>query len=44
VVAAFGGIEEIPPTLLVERAGQARHRKVGLMDRANYEALVRSLL
>jgi peroxiredoxin len=44
VVAAFGGIEAIPTTFLVDRAGQVRHRKVGLMDRVNYEALVRSLL
>ncbi len=44
VVDAFGGIEAIPTTFLIDREGQVRHRKVGAMDRSEYEPLVRSLL
>lgn len=44
VVDAFGGIEAIPTTFLIDRDGKIRHRKVGSMERAEYEPLVRSLL
>lgn len=44
VVAAFGGVQAIPTTFLIDREGQVRHRKVGMMDAADYEALVASLL
>ena len=44
VVEAFGGIEAIPTTFLIDREGKVRHRKVGSMSRADYEPLVRSLL
>jgi thiol-disulfide isomerase/thioredoxin len=44
IVEAFGGIEAIPTTFLVDRNGQIRHRKVGMMTRSDYEPLVRSLL
>ncbi len=44
VVQAFGGIEAIPTTFLIDRDGQVRHRKVGMMEHADYEALVTSLL
>ena len=44
VVKAFGGIEAIPTTFLIDRDGQVRHRKVGMMHRSDYEPLVKSLL
>jgi thiol-disulfide isomerase/thioredoxin len=44
LVEAFGGIEAIPTTFLIDRDGQVRHRKMGSMDRSDYEPLVRSLL
>ena len=44
VQSAFGGIEAIPTTFLIDREGKVRHRKVGSMSRAEYEPLVRSLL
>ena len=44
VVAAFGGIEAIPTTFVIDRDGKVRHRKVGAMSREDYEPLVRSLL
>ncbi len=43
-VEAFGGVEAIPTTFLIDREGRVRHRKVGAMERAEYEPLVRSLL
>ncbi len=43
-VQAFGGIEAIPTTFLIDRDGRIRHRKVGMMAREEYEPLVRSLL
>ncbi|MCM2273208.1 MAG: TlpA family protein disulfide reductase [Candidatus Didemnitutus sp.] len=44
LVEAFGGIEAIPTTFLIDREGKVRHRKVGGMDHAAYEALVKPLL
>jgi len=44
VLAAFGGIEAIPTTLLIDREGKIRHRKVGAMDTADYEKLLVPLL
>lgn len=44
MVRAFGGVEVIPTTFLIDRDGQIRHRKVGVMHREDYEPLVRSLL
>ena len=44
VVGAFGGITAIPTTFLIDRNGQVRHRKVGSMERSDYEPLVKSLL
>jgi thiol-disulfide isomerase/thioredoxin len=40
VIAAFGGIEGIPTTFLIDREGQLRHRKVGAMETADYEKLI----
>jgi peroxiredoxin len=44
VTNAFGGVRVIPTTFLIDRDGQVRHRKEGMMERADYEPLVRSLL
>lgn len=44
VTEAFGGVRVIPTTFLIDRDGQVRHRKEGMMERADYEPLVRSLL
>lgn len=44
VASAFGGVRVIPTTFLIDREGQVRHRKEGMMERADYEPLVRSLL
>jgi thiol-disulfide isomerase/thioredoxin len=41
---AFGGIEAIPTTLLIDREGNIRHRKVGSMDTGAYEKLILSVL
>ena len=37
VIEAFGGIEAIPTTLLIDREGKIRHRKVGAMETEDYE-------
>lgn len=44
VTEAFGGVEGIPTTFLIDREGQIRHRKVGAMDTAEYERLIVSVL
>lgn len=44
MVAAFGGVRAIPTTFLIDRNGQVRHRKEGMMHREEYEPFVRSLL
>ncbi|MCF3651234.1 TlpA family protein disulfide reductase [Synoicihabitans lomoniglobus] len=44
IVGAFGGVEAIPTTFLIDRDGQVRYRKVGAMARSEFEPLVRSLL
>lgn len=43
-VAAFGGIEAIPTTFLIDRQGQIRDRKVGLEATEEYEKKIVSLL
>ena len=37
LVTAFGGVEGIPTTFLIDRTGQIRDRKVGLVETAEYE-------
>lgn len=44
VIAAFGDIESIPTTFLIDREGKIRHRKLGAMETADYEKLILPLL
>jgi thiol-disulfide isomerase/thioredoxin len=44
VVAAFGGVEAIPTTFLIDRTGQIRDRKLGAEETAEYEKKVLSVL
>lgn len=44
VVAAFGGIEAIPTTFLIDRKGMIRDRKVGAEETATYEAKIAAVL
>ena len=44
VAEAFGGIEGIPTTFLINREGRIVHKKVGSWDHAEYEALVKKAL
>ena len=44
VVAAFGGIEAIPTTFLIDRNGQIRDRKMGAQESAEYERKVAALM
>lgn len=41
---AFGGIAAIPTTILIDRQGKIRHKKVGSMHHDEYEKLLRPLL
>lgn len=43
-VAAFGGIEALPTTFLIDRNGQIRDRKVGSEPTAEYEKKIVALL
>jgi peroxiredoxin len=44
VVAAFGGMEAIPTTFLIDREGKIRDRKVGAEPTAVYEKKIVALL
>lgn len=44
VADAFGGVEYLPTTFLIDREGKVRHRKIGVMDPVEYERLIQSLL
>ncbi len=44
VAEAFGGVQAIPTTFVIDRAGQVRHKKVGLMPTAQYEQILVQLL
>jgi thiol-disulfide isomerase/thioredoxin len=44
VVAAFGGVEGIPTTFLIDRSGQIRDRKVGAEETSEYEKKIASVL
>jgi thiol-disulfide isomerase/thioredoxin len=44
VVAAFGGIEGVPTTFLIDREGNIRDKKVGRVAEADYEKRILELL
>ena len=44
IVEAFGGVEAIPTTFIIDRAGVVRYRKVGAMDAARFEAVLAPFL
>jgi thiol-disulfide isomerase/thioredoxin len=44
VVAAFGGVEGIPTTFLIDRSGQIRDRKVGAEETAEYEKKIAAII
>jgi peroxiredoxin len=44
VVAAFGGVEGIPTTCLIDRSGTIRDRKVGAEESESYERKVLAVL
>lgn len=44
VVSAFGGVEGIPTTFVVDREGNLRYKKVGYMAKDKMEAWIKSLL
>jgi peroxiredoxin len=44
IAAAFGGVEAIPTTFLIDREGQIRHRKLGPATKAEYEQLILAVL
>ena len=44
VFRAFGGGESIPMTVIVDRSGNIRDRKVGAVPTAEYEKVVKSFL
>ena len=43
-VAAFGGVEGIPTTFLIDREGLIRDKKVGMMAAAEYEKKILEVL
>jgi thiol-disulfide isomerase/thioredoxin len=44
VATAFGATEAIPTTVLIDRSGQMRHRKVGSEETSEYEKRILSVL
>ena len=44
VVAAFGGVEGIPTTFLIDRNGQIRDRKVGAEEKDEYEKKIAAVM
>lgn len=44
VVSAFGGVEALPTTFLIDRSGQVRDRKDGAVETAEYEQKVAAVL
>ena len=44
IVGAFGGVEGIPTTFLIDRSGQIRDRKVGAEEKATYEQKIAAVL
>ncbi len=44
IVEAFGGVEAIPTTFIIDRDGVVRYRKVGAMPPGEFEAVVKRFL
>ncbi len=44
IVDAYGGINAIPTTFIIDRQGNIRYRKVGEMPTAEFEAILRRYL
>jgi peroxiredoxin len=44
VTAAFGGVEAIPTTFIIDRQGTIRYRKVGSMPVEEFEAVLKPFL
>jgi peroxiredoxin len=44
VVQAFGGVDEIPTTFIIDREGRIRDKKVGAMKTADYEKVLAQYL
>jgi thiol-disulfide isomerase/thioredoxin len=44
IVSAFGGIQGIPTTFIIDREGKFAHKKVGAMSHQDYEHLVKRFL
>ena len=43
-VTAFGGVEALPTTFLIDRDGQVRDRKVGMVEKEDYEKRILAVL
>jgi thiol-disulfide isomerase/thioredoxin len=41
---AFGGLEAVPTTFLIDRTGKIRHRKIGVEEHKSYEQKVIAIL
>ena len=44
VAKAYGGVEAIPTTFVIDRQGHIINRHVGLTDRAEFEKEIKPLL
>ncbi|HEY1111789.1 MAG TPA: redoxin domain-containing protein [Opitutaceae bacterium] len=44
ISSAFGGVEALPTTFLIDRNGQIRDRKVGMEEKAEYEQKIVAVL
>ena len=44
IADAFGGVEAIPTTFIIDRKGVIRYRKMGSMPAAEFEAVLRPIL
>jgi thiol-disulfide isomerase/thioredoxin len=44
IVGAFGGVEGIPTTFLIDRSGQIRDRKDGMEETAEYEKKIAAVI
>jgi peroxiredoxin len=43
-VEAFGGVEAMPTTFIIDRRGIIRHRKVGSLSAGEFEAVLERFL